>query len=32
MLSVDISSPEFKQIVANFMFESEKDRDIDPRL
>jgi len=32
MLSLDINSDEFKQTVANFMFENEKEKDIDPRL
>lgn len=32
MLELDISSDEFKQTVANFMFENQKDRNIDPRL
>ena len=29
---INILSDEFKQMVANFMFESEKEKDIDPRL
>lgn len=32
MLTMDITSNEFKQLVANFMFENENERGIDPRL
>jgi len=32
LLRMDITSDEFKQTIANFMFENEKEKDIDPRL
>ncbi len=32
MLELDPNSKEFKQVVANFMFENENERGIDPRL
>lgn len=32
MLGLDITSDEFKQTIANFMFENEKEKGIDPRL